>query len=577
MILYRINALRDRWANLHPYLRFLIIAAVAAVGLFAFKPCYRIFKSWRMERNLVEAREALDGSRMGEARDLSLTVLNGGETKIEACRILEESMASLGDPRHADIARMLFSHPDGSDEDRWKAFRSIASEAPLGLAGQAWTQLSAELQKEPRFADLFADRLISEKRGKEAALVLLEVPETERKGEVNQRLTRVLIDSGKSQAFDEAQRLIASHFPTEEAEMSAWLDLLESIPAVSLQAEPLDSVRKVLENPALSEKARPALMLSRLDYAADFGGRAAVIDGAIARWKDREPAALAKFLRDLGLDQRLLETFPPEQVESHPDLFKPLMEAIEAVGAWDESGKMLDLRGTSLPKFEELGHRAIIASKTKDAAGLLRQWSSAIDEAKSSRQPDALLKLQRMGREAGMSEQADQALVEAIRIGRGPLPLYSDLKPLLGSLAAQGKESVLLEICETYLSFESGNPVLLTQYGYLACLNNLSDIKTVLKALEPLAKAFPKEVPIQCVLATAYLCEGQSAKAAATLDPLALDPATLAPGYLAAFLTTQVLNGRLSKDDPSITDFPWKSLQPSERRKFSELIQSAAR
>ena len=155
------------------------------------------------------------------------------------------------------------------------------------------------------------------------------------------------------------------------------------------------------------------------------------------------------------------------------------------------------------------------------------------------------------------------------------MPLYADLKSLLNSLAQQGRENILIEICAIYLSFESGNPVLLTQYAYLACLNNLAEAKTIIKAMEPLAKAFPKELPIQCVLATAYLCNGQYAKAAETLDPLKLDPDKLAPGYRAAFLTTEVLNRRMAKDDPRIAQFPWKSLQSSERMKFSELIRSA--
>ena len=65
------------------------------------------------------------------------------------------------------------------------------------------------------------------------------------------------------------------------------------------------------------------------------------------------------------------------------------------------------------------------------------------------------------------------------------------------------------------------------------------------------------------------------AKAAEVLDRFKLEPAKLPPGYRAAFLTTQVLNGRMAKDDKNITDFPWKALQASERRKFSELIQLA--
>jgi len=202
--------------------------------------------------------------------------------------------------------------------------------------------------------------------------------------------------------------------------------------------------------------------------------------------------------------------------------------------------------------------------------------SAALAEAKSSALPNAFLTVHRIANDAGNLDLAEQALVEAIRLGRGPLPLYADLKPLLGALAVQGRENVLMEICAIYLAFEPGNPVLLTQYAYLACLNGIADPETIIKALEPLAKGFPKEVPIQSVLATAYLCAGQPAKAAETLDPLNLEPEKLPPSYRAAWLTTQVLNGRIPPNDPRIAEFPWKSLQPSERRKFTALIQSAS-
>src|SRR6478609_2552046 len=121
MIRNLINTLWDRWANLHPFVRFLILSAVAAAfAMFAVKPAYRVFKSWRVDRNLVAARKAVDEVRMDEARDLSLTVLRAGDPRIEAFRILEESTASLRDPRHGDIARALITHPKSSDEDRWR-------------------------------------------------------------------------------------------------------------------------------------------------------------------------------------------------------------------------------------------------------------------------------------------------------------------------------------------------------------------------------------------------------------------------------------------------------------------------
>jgi hypothetical protein len=576
MIRSTINTVWDRWANLHPFLRFLLpTVAVAALWLLAAKPVYRVFKAWRVERNLVAARQAVADVRMDVARDLSMSVLQSGSPCIEAFRILEKSTASLADPRHGEFARALMSQPDSSDEDRLTGLRGIAMDVPLGLLGQAWNQLPDSCRLDPRFAVAFAERLLVEGRLGEASSVLLAVPLAARTPAVDQRLIRVLIGSGKRDGYVEAQRLIVGKFSDEVAEVTGWLELLETIPVMSLQEKMLEPVRKVLENAAGGDPARLALMLARMDYAAHFPRREALLEDVVGRWQDRDPVALARFLGDLGLYQLLLETFPVERVGEHPELFPYLLDAMERSGAWEQVIPLLDAHGDHLPRFEDSAHRAVVAAKTSESPARVQRWNAAMEEAKSSLLPTAFLALQRIAREAGMQDEAAEAMVEAIRLGRGPLPLYEDLKPLPSMLAEQGQESTLLEICSIYLSFEAGNPVLLTQYAYLACLNNVVEPQTTLKAMEVLAIGYPKELPLQCVLATAYLCAGQHAKAAETLDRLELDPAKLAPGYQAAFLATQVLNRRIAKDDPSITDFPWKSLRPSERKKFSELIRTA--
>ena len=81
MIRNSIHAVWDRWANIHPVLRFLILLATAAViSVFSLKPAYLVFKSWRTARNLVAAQQAVNDTRMDDARDLSLTVLQAGNS-----------------------------------------------------------------------------------------------------------------------------------------------------------------------------------------------------------------------------------------------------------------------------------------------------------------------------------------------------------------------------------------------------------------------------------------------------------------------------------------------------------------
>lgn len=582
MIRRRLDIVTDRWVNLHPFLRFLLLLAlVGGLGWLAGKPGYRVFKGWRVERNMAAARKAVAEVRMDAARDLSLTVLRDGDPRLEAYQILEKSTAALRDPTHGDIARALLNHPQSSDEDRLLGFRGIATEVALGLLGQTWAKLAAECQRDPRFATMFADRLITERHLDEAASVLLAVPEAARNGAVQRGLIRVLISSTKNEAHAEAQRLIAAQMPAATTDTDEWLDLLENIPVPGLQPELLAPLRPALQQATGGELPRKALMLARLDYAANTAEGAAegaakgaaVVEAAIGRWQESEPAALADFLGDLGLYPRLLEIFPPACLKQHPELLQPMLEAMERCGDWDHVEALLDSQAAHMPKYEELAHRALSAAKTADTTARKLAWGAAMADAKSSPLAGAYLTLQRIARDAGMADEAEQALVAAIHLGQGPLPLYADLKPLLNSLARQGHDNTLLEICASYLAFEPGNPVLLTQFAYLACINHVIEPKTVLKAMNALAGGFPKDSTIQCVLATAYLCDGQAAKAAETLAHLDVEPAKLAPGFRAALLATQVLTHSIPRDDPRIDAFPWKSTLPSERKKFRDLIR----
>jgi len=387
-----IDTLTDRWVNLHPFLRFLLFALVAAgLGWLATKPGYRMYQKWQVERDLKAARKAIAEVRMDAARDLSLTVLRTGDPRLEAFQILEKSTAALRDPMHGDIARALMSHPQSTDEDRLIGFRGITTEVALGLLGQAWATLSPQCQQDPRFAVNFAERLITERRLSEAASVLLAVPEAARTSALQRSLIRILISSGKAEGYGEAQRLIAAKMPAAAADLSEWLDLLEAIPVVNLQPEVLKPVRLGLQHPGGGVEARKALMVARIDYAADAGHAEALVTAAIGRWQESDPAALADFLCDVGRFQRLLEIFPPDALERHPELFHHMLEAMERSEVWQNVISLLDTQGTRMPKYEEMAHRALAAAKTTDTSDRAVAWSAAMADAKASPSSSAYL------------------------------------------------------------------------------------------------------------------------------------------------------------------------------------------
>ncbi len=566
---------RERWANLNPLVRLLVpMLILGLLGIFVLKPVYRSLKAWRLEGNLEAAKVAVGSGRMSEARDLSLTVLRAGDPRIDGYRILEKSMEALRDPRHAEIARALLSHPEGSAADRLTGFRGVAPEAPLGLLGQAWSSLPADCQQNPEFALIFAERLMTAGHLGEAASVLLGIPAADRTASVNQQLARVLIQSGKRDGDDEAQRMISLNWPTEPDAQAGWLDVLEEIPALSLTPDLLKPVSEDLAQPSQAGKARNALMLARFAYAMPAADRAAVLSEAIAGWRDSAAVELAKFLSQLGLHGMLLETFPIEKIGQTAGLLPYLRDSLVYQERWAELAELLDQYGDELmSKSDLLMNRALVAARSENSDSVAEPWNAAMGQAKFSTAPDAYLALYQFADHAGMKDEAERALVEAILRGRGPLPLYADIKPLLESLVQKEQENLLLQILAIYLLFEPGNPTLLTQYAYLACLNDLTDPASILKVAEPLAEAFPEAVPVQCLLAAGYLSSGKPAAAAETLKPFQAVAEQLSPGFRGIFLVTQALNGEIASDDPRLQSFPWNDLLLSERKKFTAWLK----
>ncbi|MFZ9938153.1 MAG: hypothetical protein ACO3JG_14020 [Luteolibacter sp.] len=561
------------WVNLPILVRLLLLVLLCG-GLFllAGKPVHRQIQSWRVERNLDQARQALESGQMQKARDHALAVLRTGDQRLETVRIFERATASLNDPRHSDIARLLIEHPESSMGDRLTAFLALVDRIPQGLVGQVWGELPADCRSDARFATAFAGRLTVEGRHAEASRVLLAVPEGERDAACEQALVRVLIANGSKKSYEEAQRRIAAAFPAARDELPAWLELLESIPPLGLQPGLLRSVRQVL---AEEDGGRAALMIVRMDYSGRFAERGEIIDEAIRSWRDREPLELARFLAALGLHERMLEVFPDVRAAAEAGIGEFLLEAARAAGDWPRLEALLDAKPPELSRLQELAWRAVIAAQGMNAGGRAEAWSAAMNEALASRADDAYLQLHRMALAMGMEDEARQALLAAIRTGRGPLPLYGSVKPLLSALAEQANERAIIEVISIYLAFEPANSALVTQYAYYACINDLLDPDGVLQKLEPLVRVLPDEIPLQFTLALAHLCNGRPDLAASVLDPLKADVSGLPTQFRAIHLVTQLRNGRIGAGDPALRALPWSELLPSERRVFERLLRNA--
>lgn len=569
------NIIWDKWANWHPFLRFLIVLVLLTlIGFFAGLPSYRALKKWRVEQKITSASKAIQADRMDEARDLSLSVLQEGDARIEAFRVLQQSMEALQDPRQSDIARFLLQHPKGTDADRLQGLRSVAPVAPMGLLGQAWGSLPKSNQQDPEFIVLLADRLLSEGMVVDAAKLLKTDTSEHTPLPVRERFIRVLILDGSSEGYAEAQKRIVTDASSLGFETT--MDLLESLPVESLNAALLVPCLEKLAPTTPSQEARAALFQIRLQLSANFEARAAILQETINHWRDAAPAELAKFLADLGLQQLLVESIPVEQAASHPTILPYLLNAYIETSSVDKLEFLLDQQMSNMPRHELFAYRSFTAELKENASLSNQHWSTAMEEAKSSNSPNAYLDLFRIAQRTGMRSRGELALVEAIRLGRGPLPLYNNLRPLLESLFRQNRENEIMMICSRYFAFEPNNAALLSQYAYLACIHDMAAPETLLKAARPLAEQYKDAQPVQFVLITLQLCAGLPQEALATLERMNPNLDTLSPTHRIAYLVTLVMNQKMAPDDPRIARFPWDKLLLSEQRKYAQLLKKTA-
>ncbi|MFM7179929.1 MAG: tetratricopeptide repeat protein [Verrucomicrobiales bacterium] len=541
---------------------------LAIGGLFVAKPIYRQARYWWYGRHLAEAEQAVHEGRMEKAKELSQTLLRAGDPRaLEALRVLEQSMTALQDPFRVEIARALMSHPKGTREDRLRGFQLVVSEAPLGLAGQAWVFLREEDRSSADFAFAFADRLIESRRWKEAAGIIQAMPNAGTDWQAERRMIRIFIGTGNEYASVDAHNLLEKKWPADDK--ASALDLLELIPVDRLKPGLLKASAGKLD----ASVSREALMLARLAMAETDAPKEAIAEKAIADWRPTVPLEVGAFLRAAGMRSRLMAEFPPTELPKVPELTETLIESAIQEKDWEKAKEYLKAAPESFEKTTRLAWSAIAYAKAGDPAASDAAWREATIEASPHQEAAAWLKMAEILRGAGMEAQSHEAMYQAILRVRGRLPLFENLQALMEHFYEEDREKAMLQICSIYLLFEPGNPTLLVTYAYLACISGTGDPTLLSNAIGPLAKAFPDMPVVQAVLTTIHLFRNDFEEAGRVAARITVPLVALPPGYRAAILCARVKAGVLSAESEEVRGFPWQSVMQSEKRFYTRILE----
>lgn len=579
-----IEAFRSRWVNIHPLVRvFLVFALLAGGGLPTLQPAYRAIKNWRVERNLRDALQAYENRDFYRARDLSLAVLQSGSPNIEALRIFGKSCEELGDPRHQQIVFALLSHPEATEEDRLNGFPSIVKDSPLGQVGRVWTTLAETSRTQPATAAAFARRLRTEARYREAAQVLLQIPEKQRDAPLRIELARLMIAVANRDDVNVAQQMVVDGLQKDEpSQQSLWLGILECVPVAQLNREILAPLQQDKLRASLSDKAMARLKWAdiRIPWnAATEAERSALLSGigerVAAGLDTSQKSHVIRLLHDLGEHERLLDLFSAGDGDFERSAIRRMWLSAMKAEKLADAKSWMELGVDRFPAYEVQAYRAITESAAGNASTSSTAWKDALEFATTaSPSSRELLALYQIARRHGSEESAASAMLAAIRKGNGPLPLYESLLPLMESLAKQGKDQTLMEICSQYRTLEPWNPTIQVQYAYLACLQEMVDPGLLIDPLAALAARLPDELPIHTTLATVLVANGRIDDAATALRPFQSMRGKISPSYEVIFLTVDGLQGVIDRDSEKVSQFPWDQLQPIERRWFTNKLNN---
>jgi hypothetical protein len=570
-----LRRLNRRWAKTPLWIsRLIILAVLAGIGLIVAKPAYSYFRKWLIERNFNAALEASAQHDSAKARELALAVIYAGDHRIAMLRVIEQAANDLGDPRYERFAGSLLSHPECTAADRLRVFQNLARNAPFGKLQAHWGHLTEADRTSQEFRLALVDRIVTDGAFNQGLKLLDDLPTDPPDPEVAARRIRCLIGQRTEKSLEIAQKRIVALWQIAPEHPADWCGLLETVPVEALDIFTLSPLRPWLTGGRPDHPGRGELMDARIHWLATKPAeRDQWVTEVINRWRADGAEALCDFLVALNLPDRLVATFTDDVIAAKPDLIKARLEALIQLNQDAELAATLTQHGASLEPIDQAAFAAVAAHRINDGSNLNLNWNKALAEGVTSQQPDALLKLHGFAQRARMLPEAERALVAAIKAARGPLPPYEALSSALDGLTRKGLEHDLMAILNEYLKLEPWNPLVVSRHAHLTALLGLEKPADVIKRLTELAEKYPTETQIIAVLATVQVLADQPNEAVETWKRLAVAPEDLTLGYRVAYLSTAVLSGQLDRADPSVKDFPWENLMPSERTRFSKLIR----
>lgn len=384
-------------------------------------------------------------------------------------------------------------------------------------------------------------------------------------------LLRALCGTPTSERVAEARQIFAGLVADDASEpaLEALLILGET-PGGLAKGSPLPPLPVWVQ---AQPKATTTHHLYALHPAIDEAGDAAddLYQIAIDRFIELDPGVLGSWLTRHGKSARAADLLT-EAAKTSPTAYIARLNALlrekrtaDIKSLLNEPPEACDLVDLELAK-------AAAARMMGDPAAETNAWNRAMQNAAFDDSRNRFLEINRYATLADAQSVIIDSWVAAIRIGWGPIPLYSDLQPVFASLASLGRSEDLLAISRTLLRFEPWNAELSNNYQYLALIHEVTPPAVSAATMEEFVEKHPDQPEFRSALALAWLLADESEKALAQI-PLLKQSNLVSPLMIRALEgTALVLSGQTDSGRTLLEGIDWGAFMPAESLAFRRIL-----
>lgn len=610
----------------------LLLVLVLSVGaFFAARPTRNAIKGWQARRHASKAFTLIAAENWKEARDEAVAAYQLRPAEPQALRAVARFLSRTRQPQALEFWDQLAQREPLTLEDlRDQATVAMTSgeteranaavEALLANNGKEATprdwllvaqfrlQQGAPEKALDSLGKFFAQPASSPREKLQATLLQLQAARTgnaeldsRNQSEAWERMSQ-LAQGNDAVALDSlvllAQRQLAAVArKTESGKLKTETSAADrsdtpppspsSAPVSAFQLSDVsflpDELVRRLEAHPLAQAPQKLLALD-LRLHANPSERESLTDRAIAEWKDSDAdslTALAKWLNGKGEYQRLLDEIPQEKALGSRELFLQRMDALGALGRWDEIRQLLESERFPLDQVMQRMYLARANAQLGNEAAAKNNWQRALEAAAGD--VSKLITLAEYAEKNGAIDIAQSAYTQSTTAAPKQRAAWQGrLRTTYSSRDTKSIHAILAEMLKLWPHDTAvQNDEAYTRLLLLSSSDpstNDSQLPTSpeqLVAIEKLAQELvqkePASLPHRTLLALALLKQGRPVAALDVYKGIQVDARALSPSSLAVHAAVLAANDHREDARTEIQHVPAEKLLPEEQAATADL------